>query len=107
MKVTRRVALYLFGLSIILLAGEFPLWGAEDYLAKFGVSRLDKTVDAPELTLPDLKGKKRSLSDFQGRFVISFFINTQGKIVAFASGYREWNSQEGRKVIEQLLSETN
>jgi peroxiredoxin len=38
---------------------------------------------------------------------ISFFINTQGKVVAFASGYREWKSEEGRKVIEQLLSETN
>jgi hypothetical protein len=37
----------------------------------------------------------------------SFFINTQGKVVAFASGYREWNSKAGRKVIEQLLSETN
>ena len=38
---------------------------------------------------------------------INFFINTQGKVVAFASGYREWKSKEGRKVIEQLLSETN
>jgi hypothetical protein len=47
-----------------LPAGDFPLWGAEDYLAKFGVSRLDKKVVAPELTLPDLKGRKRSLSDF-------------------------------------------
>ena len=37
----------------------------------------------------------------------NFFINTQGKVVAFASGYREWKSEEGRKVIEQLLSETN
>ena len=38
---------------------------------------------------------------------VSFFINTQGKIVASASGYREWQSEAGRKVIEQLLSETN
>jgi peroxiredoxin len=38
---------------------------------------------------------------------VSFFINTQGKVVAFARGYREWKSAEGRKVIEQLLSETN
>jgi len=50
MKVTRRVVLYLFGLSLILLAGDFPLWGEEDYLAKFGVSRLYKKVDAPEFT---------------------------------------------------------
>jgi hypothetical protein len=38
---------------------------------------------------------------------ISFFINTQGKVVAIARGYREWQSKAGRKVIEQLLSETN
>jgi hypothetical protein len=37
----------------------------------------------------------------------NFFINTQGKVVAFANGYREWKSEVGRKVIEQLLSETN
>jgi hypothetical protein len=73
MKVTKRVALYLFGLSLILLAGDFPLWGEEDYLAKFGVSRLDKKVDAPEFTLPDLMGKKRSLSDFQGKFIMLNF----------------------------------
>jgi hypothetical protein len=73
MNITRRIALYFFGLSLILLIGEFPLWGAEDYLAKFGVSRVDKTVDAPGFTLPDLKGRKRSLSDFQGKFVILNF----------------------------------
>lgn len=38
---------------------------------------------------------------------INYFINTQGKVIAFANGYREWKSEEGRKVIEQLLSETN
>ncbi len=38
---------------------------------------------------------------------ISFFINPQGKVVAFASGYREWENEEGRKVIEQLISEAN
>jgi peroxiredoxin len=38
---------------------------------------------------------------------INFFINTQGKVVAVARGYREWKSMEGRKVIEQLLSETD
>jgi peroxiredoxin len=38
---------------------------------------------------------------------VNFFINTRGKVVAFASGYREWKSEEGRKVIEQLLSEKN
>jgi thioredoxin-related protein len=38
---------------------------------------------------------------------ISFFINPQGKVIAFASGYREWENEEGRKVIEQLISEEN
>jgi peroxiredoxin len=38
---------------------------------------------------------------------ISFFIDTQGKVVAVARGYRDWKSEEGRRVIEQLLSETN
>jgi peroxiredoxin len=34
---------------------------------------LDKKIDAPEFTLPDLKGRKRSLSDFQGRFIMLNF----------------------------------
>ena len=37
----------------------------------------------------------------------NFFINTRGKVVAAAPGYRDWQSEEGRKVIEQLLSETD
>ena len=73
MKVTRRIALYFFGLSLILLAGDFPLWGKEDHLAKFGVYKLDKKIDAPEFTLLDLEGRKRSLSDFQGRFIMLNF----------------------------------
>ena len=73
MKVTRRVALYFFGLSLILLAGDFPLWGGEDHLAKLGVNRLDKKIDAPEFILPDLKGTKRSLSEFRGKFIMLNF----------------------------------
>ncbi len=73
MKVTKRVALYCFGLSLILLAGDFPLWGGEDHLAKFGVNRLDKKIDATEFSLPDLKGTKRSLSEFRGKFIMLNF----------------------------------
>ena len=73
MKLTRRFALYFFGIALILPAGDFPLWGEEDYLAKFGVSRLAEKVDAPELTLADLKGRERSLSDFQRKFIILNF----------------------------------
>jgi hypothetical protein len=73
MKVTGQVALYLFGLSLILLTGDFPLWGAEDHLAKFGVYRLDQGIDAPDFTLSDLKGTKRSLRDFRGSFIMLNF----------------------------------
>ena len=38
---------------------------------------------------------------------INFFINPQGKVVAYASGYRDWQSEDGRKVIEELISQTN
>ena len=36
---------------------------------------------------------------------ITFFINPEGKVVAYASGYREWDGKEGRKMFGQLLSE--
>jgi thioredoxin-related protein len=35
---------------------------------------------------------------------MTFFINYHGKVVAYASGYREWDSKEGLKMFEQLLS---
>ena len=73
MKVTGQVALYLFGLSLILLTGDFPVWGQEDHLATFGVYRLDQEIDAPNFILSDLTGTKRSLSDFQGSFIMLNF----------------------------------
>ena len=73
MKLSKRVALCFFGLFLIMLTGAFPLWGEEDRLAKFGVNKLDEKIDAPEFTLPDLNGKKRSLSDFQGKFIMLNF----------------------------------
>ena len=73
MKVIRRVSLYFLGLSLILLTDGFPLWGAEDHLAKFGVYRLDQEIDAPDFTLSDLKGTKRSLTDFRGSFIMLNF----------------------------------
>jgi len=36
---------------------------------------------------------------------MNFFISPQGKIVAFASGYRKWKSKEGLLMVEQILSE--
>jgi hypothetical protein len=73
MQVTRRVSLVFLGLSLILLTGDFPLWGADDHLEKFGVFRLDQEIDAPDFSLPDLKGAKRNLSEFQGKFIMLNF----------------------------------
>ena len=66
-------------------------------------------VKAHNLTFLNLLDPKLELAvQFGVRGVpINFFINTQGKVVAAAPGYREWKSEEGRKVIEQLLSESN
>ncbi len=66
-------------------------------------------VKSHNLTFLNLLDTK---SEFAAQYGVSgipvnFFINTQGKVVAFAGGYRDWKSEEGRKVIEQLLSETN
>ena len=58
------------------------------------------------LNLIDPKSESASLYGVRG-IPINFLINPQGKVVAYASGYREWKSEEGRKVIEQLISEAN
>ena len=73
MKVTKRVGLYFFGLCLVLLAGDLRLWAQDDHLAKFGVYRLGENIDAPEFTLPDLDGTPKSLSDFQGKFILLNF----------------------------------
>jgi peroxiredoxin len=55
-----------------------------------------------------LDSKSEIATQFGVRGVpISFFINPQGKVVAYASGYRDWQSEDGRKVIEELISQTN
>ena len=73
MKITRRVALYFFGLFLILPADAFYLWGEENQLAEYGVFRLEDKIDAPEFILQDLAGRKRSLRDFQGKFIMLNF----------------------------------
>jgi peroxiredoxin len=71
--------------------------------------QLKAYVKKHNLTFLNLLDPKSEYADQYGvrGIPVNFFINTQGKIVAFAPGYREWKSEEGRKVIEQLLSETN
>jgi peroxiredoxin len=55
-----------------------------------------------------LDSKSEIATQFGVRGVpISFFINPQGKVVAYASGYRDWQNEDGRKVIEELISQTN
>ena len=65
-----------------------------------------KTHNLTFLNLLDPKSELASQFGLRG-VPINFFINTRGKVVAAAPGYREWKSAEGRKVIEQLLSESN
>ncbi len=73
MKAKRGFALYFFGLFLFLTAGATPLWGGEDHLEKLGVYRINEKIDAPGFTLPDLNGRKRSLSDFKGKLVMLNF----------------------------------
>ena len=73
MKLKGRIAIYLFGLFLILPAGDSPLWGEEDHLAQYGVIKFDQKLDAPEFSLSDLAGKKRSLSEFKGKFIMMNF----------------------------------
>ncbi len=58
------------------------------------------------LNLLDLKSELAAQYGVRG-IPMNFLINPQGKVVAVASGYREWESEEGRKVIELLISEAN
>jgi peroxiredoxin len=53
-----------------------------------------------------------SKSEFAAQFgvrgvPINFFINPRGKVIAYARGYRDWQSEDGRKAIETLISQTN
>lgn len=69
-------------------------------LLKSYVSRKNLTF----LNLLDPKSATASQYGVRG-IPMTFFINPQGKIVAFASGYRKWESKEGLMMFEQLLSE--
>ena len=73
MKVTKRVALYFFVFSLILPAGDFSLWGEEDRLEKYGVIVFDEKHEAPEFSLSDLTGSKRSRDEFKGKFIMLNF----------------------------------
>jgi hypothetical protein len=72
-KTTIRFLLFSSTAFIILLTTQLPLKGEVDYLTQMGVIKLDKMIEAPGFILPDLEGRKRSLSDFQGKFVMLNF----------------------------------
>ncbi|PJC74336.1 MAG: hypothetical protein CO013_04760 [Syntrophobacterales bacterium CG_4_8_14_3_um_filter_58_8] len=69
----RHFLLFTFFLFLFLEATAPPVNGAVDYLEKMGVSRIKETIDAPNFILPDLEGRKRSLREFQGKFVMLNF----------------------------------
>jgi len=52
---------------------ELPLKGEVDYLTRMGVTKANQMINAPGFVLPDLEGRKISLNDFQGKFVMLNF----------------------------------
>lgn len=68
---------------------------------------IKKYVDRRSLTFVNLIDPSAETAQLYGvRGVpITFFINAQENVIAFASGYRKWGSEEGLKMFEQLLSE--
>ena len=36
---------------------------------------------------------------------MTFFINQKGKLIAYATGYREWDLPEGLELIEKMIVE--
>ena len=65
--------LFSFCLFLFLGATELPLKAEVDSLEQMGVLRATETFDAPDFLLFDLKGKKTSLREFQGNFVMLNF----------------------------------
>ncbi len=72
-KTTRLLLPFSLVLFIFLAAAELSLSEEVDYLKPMGVVRLNKMLDAPAFNLSDLEGKKRSLRDFKGKFVMLNF----------------------------------
>ena len=66
-------AIIFLSLFLILAAPERPLTADVDILAKMGVTRVEKSVEAPGFTLPDLQGEQRSLEEFKGKLVMLNF----------------------------------
>jgi hypothetical protein len=63
-------------LFLVLAIPEGPLTADVDFLAKMHVIRVEKNIDAPDFTLPDLQGEERNLEEFKGKFVMLNFWST-------------------------------
>ena len=63
-------------LFLVLAVPEHPLAADVDFLAKMRVMRVEKNIDAPNFTLPDLQGEKRNLEEFKGKFIMLNFWST-------------------------------
>jgi hypothetical protein len=72
-KTTRLLIPFCLVIFIFLAASELSLSEEVDHLAPMGVVRMKKMHDAPDFILSDLEGKKRSLRDFKGKFVMLNF----------------------------------
>jgi hypothetical protein len=73
LKGTGVPAIIFLSLFLVFAAPERSLTADVDFLAKMGVTRVENSVDAPDFTLPDLQGEKRSLEEFRGKFVMLNF----------------------------------
>lgn len=65
--------LFSFVLLIFLKTTELPLKGEVDYLTQMGMIKVNQMTKPPGFVLPDLEGRKISLKDFQGKFVMLNF----------------------------------
>jgi cytochrome oxidase Cu insertion factor (SCO1/SenC/PrrC family) len=68
-----QLILFSFVLVIFLTTTELPLKGEVDYLTQMGVIKVNQMSNAPGFVLSDIEGRKRSLSDFKGKFVMLNF----------------------------------
>ena len=72
-KKTRMLITFSLALFVFFTFAEFSISKEVDYLTPMGVVRMKKMIDAPDFNLSDLEGRKRSLRDFKGKFVMLNF----------------------------------
>lgn len=76
--------------------------GSEDKVRK----KVKDYVRNMNLTFLNLLDPESSIASQYGvrGIPINFFVNPEGKVVAYASGYRKWDGKEGRKMLDHLLA---